>query len=144
MTRTVSHPLFVAVAVAAFVAWALLPTEPPELRQGRVLVFMDLQGVGPGETHQRDFRVDDFYTSMELSYNITQAAHVRAALVDPDGTRHESEVHPERDEITLAVPEPERGDWRFEVRTLEDPDMRGHIVSGNFTILGFGGTLQLV
>lgn len=144
MNHAVSRPLVALVLVGAFTTWAMIPPSDVGPREGRLLTYLDVQSMAAGEHAQTAFDVDDFYDTIELNYNISAAAKVRAALASPTGARHVAQADPATDTLTLVVPKPEQGTWHLEVWTLNDSESQGFIQHGNFTVLGFGGTLRFV
>ncbi len=139
----INLPLITTVLVAAFVALAIFPPadEPAEGRPLALLRY--LEPVGAGNTDSTTFTVEEEYSRIGLSYNISEAAHVRASLIAPDGRVHQAravEVEEGPDRLELEVHEPAQGTWRFTVWTLDDEQRQGYIVEGDFYILGFDGS----
>lgn len=139
--RLVTALLIAFVAVVGILALMLYPSvEEPE--QGRVLLPLRVEDAEAGFTNTTAFQVDEEYERIGLSYNITEAAHVRAALTDPQGTRHEADAIPVPegpDRLELDVQDPQTGTWEFTVWTLNETDRQGYILTGEFFILGFAG-----
>lgn len=138
----VNLPLITTVLVVGFVALALFPPadDPPE---GRVLALLRYpEPVGAGNADSTLFTVEEDYSRLGLSYNITEGAHVRASLTAPDGAVHQAQaidLPDGADRLELDIHEPTRGTWRFTVWTLDEGERQGYIVEGDFFILGFDG-----
>lgn len=131
---------FAAVFVLAVVSLFAYPVAEDDPETGRVLGKIELADMGPGERAVLPFWVNDTYTRLGASYNITEAAHLRLAFLAPDGERTEADVA--GNALRLSVPDPAEGRWRLEVRTLDEPGLRGHLEHGWFYALGFGGPLS--
>jgi hypothetical protein len=135
--------LIALVLVVAGLVLAFYPQAVPDPPEGRVLAqFRFVEPVGAGFRVNDTFVVADDYDRLTLIYNLTEAFYVRAAVTAPGGERYEAEPlsHPERgDELRLDVDRPERGNWTFELWTLDEPERQGRILGGDFHILGIGG-----
>ncbi len=140
-SRLLTALLIAFVAVVGILALILYPgAQEPEA--GRVLLPLRVEEAEPGFSNTTSFPVDEQYERIGLSYNISEAAHVRAALTDPQGVRYEADAIPVADgpdRLELDVHEPRQGTWEFTVWTLDEPERQGFIETADFFVLGFGG-----
>lgn len=131
------------IAVVAVVSFALIVAYPGEEEpdEGRVLAYVKIQDAEAGFQNTTTFTVDHAYERISLSYIITEAAHVRALVSDPDGLDHQAEAirDPQGDRLELEVRRPPMGEWGFTIWTLDEQESQGYIDTGEFYILGFGG-----